>query len=659
MQTGENEQGLRKIIDLTRAISIVVLILHFYFYCFTAFEQWHLTAEITTRLMLNIERTGLFSSFNKSKLIAIGFLVISLVGARGRKSENLTYKNALIYSLAGVVLFFCSYFLYKLNLGEDILAIGYITMTCLGYVLFLTGGTLFSRIIKVKLSDDVFNSLNETFPQEERLLTNEYSINLPAVYNLKGKQRKSWVNVINPLRGLLIMGSPGSGKSYFIIQHIIKQHIQKGFSMFIYDFKYDDLSKIAYNYYLATVNAYPIKPQFYAINFDDLSKSSRCNPLDVGSMRDITDAAESSRTIMLGLNQEWIQKQGDFFVESPINFVTALIWFLRSFQQGKYCTLAHVIELAQTPYKKLFSVLRSEPQIEALINPFVTAYLNGAKEQLEGQVASATISLARLSSPQLYYILNGNDLTLDVSNPKSPKIVCIGNNPQKSQTYGAVISLYLTALTRKLNQKGNMKSSLILDEFPTIYFNGIDSLVATARSNKIATTIAVQDASQLKFYYGREQADVILNLPGNIISGQVTGETAKHLSERIGKIMQDRESLSINSSDTSVTKSKQLEFAIPASRIAALSSGEFVGVVADNPEEKIKLKTFCSEIINDHAALKRASDAFKELPQVRDVSQNDIDKNYLQVKQDVEEIIESVTQMILNTPEMEHLIIKK
>ncbi|MBS1974911.1 MAG: YWFCY domain-containing protein, partial [Bacteroidetes bacterium] len=423
MQTGENEQGLRKIIDLTRAISIVVLILHFYFYCFTAFEQWHLTAEITTRLMLNIERTGLFSSFNKSKLIAIGFLVISLVGARGRKSENLTYKNALIYSLAGVVLFFCSYFLYKLNLGEDILAIGYITMTCLGYVLFLTGGTLFSRIIKVKLSDDVFNSLNETFPQEERLLTNEYSINLPAVYNLKGKQRKSWVNVINPLRGLLIMGSPGSGKSYFIIQHIIKQHIQKGFSMFIYDFKYDDLSKIAYNYYLATVNAYPIKPQFYAINFDDLSKSSRCNPLDVGSMRDITDAAESSRTIMLGLNQEWIQKQGDFFVESPINFVTALIWFLRSFQQGKYCTLAHVIELAQTPYKKLFSVLRSEPQIEALINPFVTAYLNGAKEQLEGQVASATISLARLSSPQLYYILNGNDLTLDVSNPKSPKIV--------------------------------------------------------------------------------------------------------------------------------------------------------------------------------------------------------------------------------------------
>lgn len=222
-----------------------------------------------------------------------------------------------------------------------------------------------------------------------------------------------------------------------------------------------------------------------------------------------------------------------------------------------------------------------------------------------------------------------------------------------------MISLYLTALTRKLNQKGNLKSSLILDEFPTIFVNGIDSLVATARSNKIATTIAVQDASQLKFYYGKEQADVILNLPGNIISGQVTGETAKHLSERIGKIMQNRESLSINSNDTSITKSKQLDFAIPASKIASLSSGEFVGVVADNPEEKIKLKTFSSEIINDHAALKKEADGFKDLPKIRNVSQYDIEENYSLVKKNISEIIDSVTEMILNTPELEHLIIKK
>jgi len=324
---------------------------------------------------------------------------------------------------------------------------------------------------------------------------------------IKGKLCKSWINIINPFRGLLIMGSPGSSKSYFIIQHIIKQHIQKGFSMFVYDFKYDDLSKITYNQYIKNKKHYKIEPQFYVINFDDLNRSSRCNPLDPSTMNDITDAAESSRTIMLGLNREWIKKSGDFFVESPINFVTALIWFLRKYKNGKYCTLPHVIELAQVSYDKLFSILRAEPQIEVLVNPFVTAYLNEAKEQLEGQIASAKISLSKLSSEKLYYILSGNDFSLDINNP--PKIVCMGNNPQKALTYGTVLSLYITAITRVMNKKNCNKSSLIFDEFATIYFNGMDNLIATPRSNKVATTLAVQDASQLKLHYGKEQADVL------------------------------------------------------------------------------------------------------------------------------------------------------
>lgn len=285
--------------------------------------------------------------------------------------------------------------------------------------------------------------------------------------------------------------------------------------------------------------------------------------------------------------------------------------FLRMYEKGKYCTLPHVIELIQTPYNKLFSVLRSQPQIEVLINPFVSAYLNNAVEQLEGQIASAKISLARLSSPYLYYTLSGNDFTLDINNPEEPKIVCMGNNPQKSQIYGAVISLYIAALTRLINKKGNHKCSLIFDEFPTIYFNGIDSLIATARSNKVATTLAVQDASQLIFHYGKEQADVIMNITGNIISGQVTGTTAKALSDRFGKIMQDRESYSINSNDTSVSRSKQLEMAIPISTIASLSSGEFVGMIADDPDEKMELKAFCCEIVNDHDELKKEMTEYK------------------------------------------------
>jgi type IV secretory pathway TraG/TraD family ATPase VirD4 len=237
------------------------------------------------------------------------------------------------------------------------------------------------------------------------------------------------------------------------------------------------------------------------------------------------------------------------------------------YQDGEFCTLPHVIELMQVEYDKLFSILRMEKEIEVLINPFVNAYLHDAMEQLEGQIASAKIAMARLSSPQIYYVLSGNDFTLDINNPKEPKIVCIGNNPQKIQTYGAVVSLYINRLIKLVNQKGNQKSSLIFDEFPTIYLNNIDSLIATARSNKVATTLGVQDFSQLKKDYGKDMADVIMNITGNIISGQVTGETAKQLSERFGKIMQDRSSVSINRTDTSVSRSKQLDSAIPASTI--------------------------------------------------------------------------------------------
>lgn len=659
MQTGENEQGLRKIMDLTRMMAIAILLIHFYYFCYRAFEEWKLTSTITDRLLQNIRTTGLFSSTFKSKGIALALLVISLFGAKGRKNEKLGYKPVVAYMLTGLLLYFGSHFSLYMEAVPTTVTVCYGLITTTGFVLFLTGGNLLSRILKNRLSNDIFNKENETFPQEERLLNNEYSINLPARYHLKGKVRNSWINIINPFRGLLVLGSPGSGKSYFVIQHIIKQHIAKGFSMFVYDFKFDDLTKIAYNQFLKNRDKYPKSAAFYVINFDDLSRSHRCNPLDVSTMHDITDAAESSRTIMLGLNQEWIKKQGDFFVESPINFLTALIWFLCKYKNGKYCTLAHVIELAQVDYKKLFSILRAEPQIEVLINPFVSAFLNDAMEQLEGQIASAKISLAKLASPQLYYVLSGNDFSLDINNPESPKILCMGNNPQKSATYGAVVSLYVTALTRMMNRKNLHKSSLIFDEFPTIYFNGIDSLIATARSNKVATTLAIQDSSQLKVHYGKEQAEVIINIVGNVISGQVAGDTAKQLSERFGKIMQDRESLSINRQDTSISRSKQLEAAIPPSKIAALSSGEFVGIVADDPNEVIDLKSFHCNIINDHEALKKETDSFKDIPVIHKIDTGMVQMKYRQVKQDIQNIIEAEMETLINDPWQRHLVIKK
>jgi multidrug transporter EmrE-like cation transporter len=648
--TGENEMGLRKILDFTRLGSIIILLLHFYYYCYGVFKLWGLTATISDRFLVNISHTGLFNSLVTSKLMSLVLLAISILGSRGKKDEKISKQLIAFYLITGLVLFLFSSVLLKINAGIETLGIIYMIFTGIGFLFILAGGNLLSRFIKLNLGKDIFNELNETFPQEERLLENEYSINLPAQYNLKGKTRKSWINIINPFRGLLVSGSPGSGKSYFVIQHIIKQHIKKGFTMLVYDFKYDDLTKIAYNVLLKNKSSYKVVPAFYSINFDDLSKSNRCNPLDSSTMFDITDATEASRSIMMGLNKDWITKQGDFFVESPINFVTAIIWFLKKYNSGKFCTLPHVIELMQVDYEKLFSVLRTEPEIEVLINPFISAYQNNAMEQLEGQVASAKIGMARLSSPQLYWVLSSNDFTLDINNPDSPKIICLANNPQKQQIYGAVLSLYITRLIKLVNQKNRIKSSLIFDEFPTIYFNDIDSLIATARSNKVATCLGIQDFSQLKKDYGADQSAVIMNITGNIISGQVTGETSKVLSERFGKINQVKESISINRTDTSISKSSQLDFAIPQSKISGLSSGEFVGMVADDPTQKIKLKTFHCEIMNDHQQLKKEADSFKEMPVINKVSSQMVNENFKLIKKDIAEVIENEIERILNTP---------
>jgi hypothetical protein len=651
--TGENEKGLKEILDFTRLSAIVILLIHFYFYCYGAFKQWNLTAEIGDRFLKNFVHAGLFKSIFHSKLIAFGLLLISLLGVRGRKDEKIRRSSIIVYLVLGCSFYFLSHFLLSVKGDIETTAVIYMMVTGLGFILMLTGGTQLSRYIKLHLHKDIFNELNETFPQEERLIQNEYSVNLPAQYNLKGKVRKSWINIINPFRGLLVTGSPGSGKSYFVIQHVIKQHLSKGFSMLVYDFKYDDLTRIVYNTVLKNIQIYKIKPKFYLVNFDDLSRSHRCNPLDATSMLDITDATESSRSILLGLNKDWITKQGDFFVESPINFLTAIIWFLKKYKDSKYCTLPHAIELMQIDYEKLFPVLRTEKEIEVLINPFISAYQNRAMEQLEGQIASAKIGMARLSSPQLYWVLNGNDFTLDINNPNAPKILCLANNPQKQQIFGAVLSLYVNRIIKLVNQKNKTKCSLVFDEFPTIFINGIDSLIATARSNKVATCLGLQDFSQLKKDYGNDESSVIMNIAGNIISGQVTGETAKSLSERFGKIVQVKESVSINRDDTSISKSGQLDFAIPSSKIASLSSGEFVGMVADDPTEKIKLKTFHSEILNDHEALKKETQCYEELPVVTYVDKNLILENYYKVKQEIARLIENEIEILLNTPGMD------
>ncbi|MDE1193138.1 MAG: YWFCY domain-containing protein [Arachidicoccus sp.] len=654
--TPQNDTGLKPLTDLTRWISIFLLLLHFYVECYGFFKLRGWTHPIGNRILDNIHKTGLFNSFNKAKLIALMFLLFSLFGAQTRKGEKVKYRSAIIVLLAGLILYFSSAFLFVYSFDITTLSVAYMSVTVSGYLLMMSGGSQLARIFKIKISGEVFNTENETFPQEERKLENIYSVNLPTKYRLKDRQRSGWINIINGFRGgVLLMGLPGSGKT-LIAKEMLKQQIAKGFGMFIHDFKFPDLTTVAYNHFLLQRRFYKIMPTFHILNFEDLQE--RCNPLLPDTLHSITDAASASRAILLGLNQEWIEKQGDFWIESSVNFVTALIWFLRIYENGKYCTLPHVIELAQTPLDKLFSILQAEPSLEVLVTPFVRAYEEDAGKQLIGQISGAAISLGTLASEKLYYVLSGSDFSMQINDPKNPKIVCIANNPRVSNVYSAVISLYLNTLQNLLVEQQQQPCGILLEEFANISWQGIDKFLSVCRSYLVQVTLIIQDASQLILHYGKRQADVILSLPGNIISGQVTGDSAKMLSDRFGKILQDKESTITNKGETSVNRSKQLDYAIPQATIASLSAGEVVGVVADNPDQRIPQKMFHAEILHDFKALTKEEAIYSPLP-ASNVDEKIVRETFLRIKAEVKDLVMSEMDRIMNTPGMPAALMKK
>ena len=536
-----------------------------------------------------------------------------------------------------------------------------------GFFCLLASGLWVSRLLKSNLLEDVFNTENESFMQETRLMENEYSINLPTKFWYRKKEWKGWINVVNPFRASMILGTPGSGKSYAVVNNYIKQAIEKSYALYIYDFKFDDLSVIAYNHLIKYRHRYKIPPKFYVINFDNPRKSHRCNPLAPELMTDISDAYESSYTIMLNLNKSWVQKQGDFFVESPIILFAAIIWYLKIYQNGRYCTFPHAIEFLNRRYEDIFPILTSYPELENYLSPFMDAWLGGAAEQLMGQIASAKIPLSRMISPQLYWVMSDSEFTLDINNPEEPKVLCVGNNPDRQNIYGAALGLYNSRIVKLINKKGMLKSSVIIDELPTIYFKGLDNLIATARSNKVAVCLGFQDFSQLVRDYGDKEAKVVMNTVGNIFSGQVVGETAKTLSERFGKVLQKRQSISINRQDVSTSINTQMDSLIPPSKISGLTQGMFVGSVSDNFNERIEQKIFHAEIVVDNAKVAAETKAYRPIPIITDFTdengndcmQEKVQENYNRIKEEVKKIVADELERIAGDENLSHLLQQK
>ena len=670
MSQEDDLRSLAKIRYAILTISIGIISLHVYWLARPYLGDLGPIANGLDIVLFRLDKSlHIFSSVWKTKVSSFGLFALASIAEKGVKSTKITWQDVAFYAFIGLSLFWGNVIFLYLHLPPKVALSLYGGTYAIAFFLMVKAVAYASRLIRNGLLDDPFNIENESFMQETRLMTNEYSVNLPTRFYYKKKWNKGWINVINPFRATMVLGTPGSGKSYAVINNFIKQQIEKGFAMYIYDYKFPDLSTIAYNHLRLHCGDYgekdgkPIEPEFLVINFDNPKQSHRCNPIDPEFMTDIADAYEAAYTIMLNLNRTWIQKQGDFFVESPIILLAAIIWYLKIVHGGKFCSFPHAIELLNQPYSIIFPILTTYDELANYLSPFMDAWKGGAQDQLQGQIASAKIPLSRMISPALYWVMTGNDFSLDINNPNHPKILVVGNNPDRQNIYSAALGLYNNRIVKLINKKGQRKSAVLIDELPTIYFRGLDNLIATARSNKVAVCLGFQDFSQLARDYGDKEAKVIQNTVANVFSGQVVGDSAKLLSERFGKILQQRQSISINRNDTSSSISTQLDYIIPASKISNLSQGMFVGTVADNFDQRIDQKIFHCQILVDSNKVSEEEKKYEPIPDmyaVHFVDDEDmemqINANYKQVKDSIHDLMAEEIQRIKKDPELAHYL---
>ena len=626
--------------------------LHLYVELYTFFASLGLANPYSDTMLGKATASKVFDTPWTLKLLGGACITAYGTTSHGIKSMTLQAGSVFRAVVIGVILYVGSTLILRSNstwllryMDVNSLSIVYLVMTIAGMLYLIKGTQGIKRLLFSTIGKDRFNTKNETFPQEDRLLTNPRSVNIPTLYEFEGK-RKGWLNITATDRALLLMGSPGSGKTYGIIHPVIRQHMEKGLAMYVYDFKYPSLTMVTYNALIRHQKKLPEKMKFYCINFDDPRKSHRSNPIHPSYLPTISHAIETSRMTLMNLNRKWIEKQGEYFVESPINYVAALIWFLRTYDKGQYCTFPHLIELATRNYREIIPILMDHPDLTPLTVPFASAAQGGAVDQLEGQISTAQIALARLASPALYWTMSAHEFSLEINDPKEPKILCLGNNQTVKETYGAALGLYNYRIMSLINKANQHPSSLIVDELPTIYFKGIGELIQTARSNKVAVTIGMQDFSQLEKDYGNKEAEAIKNTCGNIISGQVFDKTAEAMQNRIGKNVQRKESVNVQSEDTTHGFSTELNWMVPAAKISQLSQGWMVGVLSDYVGQESDKKAFHAKVAIDVADFEKEQKV-KELPNFSIFAKDDekmmakVEANYQEIKLEVTKLVAS------------------
>ena len=584
--------------------AVIILSGNIYYYCHPLLSAVHLTAGPLDYLMLSLRRGGIFSTPLKTKGAAMLLLMLCSV-IRSGKGRSVEPGLLAAVGAAGLAL-------YLTPFRNPLL---YLVATVSGATALVWTFAMLGRVFSGFHGHG--NDLRESFAQEDEPHPSDWSVVLKTRYFFRKAWHDGYITVENPFRGTLVVGSAGSGKSFSVFNPFIEQMISRGYTMMLYDFKMPDLTKVVYNALLRYRGNYHRVPQFHCINFRDPRKSNRCNPIAAEYLTDIIDASETARVVMEALNKG--NEKKDFFWMSAQQYIGICLWLLRIYappggSPGDWCDFPHLIELINQDYTKVLSIVKRQRDLDGKARVFVDALEANAQDQLQGQIASARIPLNDIASPALYWVLSGNDFNLDINDPDDPKIICIGNDPDRQQVYGAALSLYTFRVIKRVNRKGKLPCAVVIDELPTISVQGLDGLMATARSNRVAVVLGIQDLTQVKADYGDRVADKILALPANVFVGASSVTTAEKYSKEFGKEFRRQESQTRSVDSESLNISFHEEEVMPIRKITTLPQGTFIGKVAVENGSPIRQPFFCGAIQIDMEEYARKERDAREVP---------------------------------------------
>lgn len=622
----QEQQNQIKIYDFFQKMVYGVVTLD----CLILFFQ-NAEIPVLSNILQSFAKMGVFFPPINAKLSTLVLITLVAIGTRAKKKRDLDATKEIFLPISVGLIMIISSLALVWGAGNPNLpyVVPYLNGYQLGYLLLSYAGTMItqkgadsiSKLMQTKMDKDRWNTEEESFDQNRELVETPTSVNIPYKFRYKKQTHQGWMN-IDPFRGSMVIGVPGSGKSFGVINPAIRQLVGKGFCLCIYDFKFPSLGEIAYYHHLLKKKTDPnYKHKFHVVNLDEVEYSRRVNPFKKEYISTLAQAQEMAESMVSALQKGGSSGGGgseQFFTQSAVNFLASTIYYFATYENGKYSDLPHILAFMNRSYEEIFDTLFTNEELVSLMSPFKSAYENKAFDQLEGQIGTIKIFLSRLATKESFWVFSGDEVQLKISDPENPSILILASNPRTQDINSALYSAVLNRVISQINDKGNLYSGLIADEFPTIYIHKIDNLVATARSNKVAVMLGLQEQPQLRQFYKKEVAETISAIMGNILSGAVRDKgTLDWLEKLFGKIKQKSYSESISNQGTNMTISEKMDVMIPAGKIAGQRTGEMVGMVVqgeDNATEEFKTSAISGKINLDMKAIKHEEANYVKMP---------------------------------------------